>query len=326
MVDAALKELGSRFDELYASGGRPSIAPEKLLRALLLQVLYTVRSERMLMEQLDYNFLFRWFVGLSIDDPVWDVTVFTKNRQRLLKGEVAQGFFNVVVEQARAQGLLSDEHFTVDGTLIEAWAGHKSFRRKADDWQTPPDDPGNPSVDFHGERRRNATHQSTTDPEARLARKGAGKEAKLSYAGHVEMDNRHGLVVNTRLTQASGRAEPEAALAMVEEIAGFGRVTLGADKGYDQKELVRELREHRVTPHVAQKPNSAIDGRTTRRPGYLLSQRRRKRVEEIFGWLKTVGGLRKTRHRGVARVGWTFTFAATAYNLVRMRNLNPVAT
>jgi transposase len=198
MVDAALKELGSRFAELYASGGRPSIAPEKLLRALLLQVLYTVRSERMLMEQLDYNFLFRWFVGLSIDDPVWDVTVFTKNRERLLKGEVAQGFFHAVVEQARAQGLLSDEHFTVDGTLIEAWAGHKSFKRKADDRQTPPDDPGNPSVDFHGERRRNATHQSTTDPEARLARKGAGKEAKLSYAGHVEMDNRHGLVVPRR--------------------------------------------------------------------------------------------------------------------------------
>src|SRR5262249_13958702 len=237
MTDAALRELSPQFEAIYAANGRPSIAPEKLLRALLLQVLYTVRSERMLMEQLDYNFLFRWFVGLSIDDPVWDVTVFTKNRERLLKGEVAQGFFHAVVEQARAQGLLSDEHFTVDGTLIEAWAGHKSFKRKADDWQTPPDDPGNPSVDFHGERRRNATHQSATDPEARLARKGAGKEAKLSYAGHVEMDNRHGLVVNTRLTPASGRAEPEAALAMVEEIAGFGRVTLGADKGYDQKEL-----------------------------------------------------------------------------------------
>jgi len=326
MVDAALKESSWRFDAVYATSGRPSIPPEKLLRALLLQVLYTVRSERLLMEQLDYNFLFRWFVGLNIDDPVWDVTVFTKNRERLLVGEVAQGFFNAVVEQAAAQGLLSNEHFTVDGTLIEAWAGHKSFKRKGDDRPTPPDDPGNPSVNFHGERRSNATHQSTTDPEARLARKGAGQEAKLSYAGHVEMDHRHGLVVNTRLTQASGRAEPEAALAMVEEIAGFGRVTLGADKGYDQKELVRELREHRVTPHVAQKPNSAIDRRTTRRPGYLLSQRRRKRVEEIFGWLKTVGGLRKTRYRGVARVGWTFTFAATAYNLVRMRNLNPVVT
>ena len=209
------------------------------------------------MEQLDYNFLFRWFVGLNIDDPVWDVTVFTKNRERLLVGEVAQGFFNAVLDQAGAQGLLSNEHFTVDGTLIEAWAGHKSFKRKGDDQQTPPDDPGNPSVDFHGERRSNATHQSTTDPQARLARKGSGKEAKLCYAGHVQMDNRHGLVVNTRLTQASGTAEPEAALAMAAEIAGQQRVTLGADKGYDQKELVRELREHRVTPHVARKRPTA---------------------------------------------------------------------
>src|SRR5713101_7888703 len=244
MVDRALKDLDKRFEGMYAALGRPSIAPERLL-----------------MEQLDYNFLFRWFVGLSIDDPVWDVTVFTKNRDRRLKGEVAQGFFHAVVEQARAQGLLSDEPFTVDGTLIEAWAGHKSFKRKADERQTPPDDPGNPSVDFHGERRRNATHQSTTDPEARLARKGAGQEAKLSYAGHVEMDHRHGLVVNTRLTQASGRAEPEASLAMVEEIAGFGRVTLGADKGYDQKELVRELREHRVTPHGELHPFPTLDPR-----------------------------------------------------------------
>jgi transposase len=326
MVDAALKESSWRFDAVYASSGRPSIPPEKLLRALLLQMLYTVRSERLLMEQLDYNFLFRWFVGLNIDDPVWDVTVFTKNRERLLVGEVAQGFFTAVVEQAGAQGLLSNEHFTVDGTLIEAWAGPKSFKRKGEDQHTPPDDPGNPSVNFHGERRSNATHQSTTDPEARLARKGPGKEARLCYAGHLQMDNRHGLVVNTRLTQASGIAEPTAALAMAAEIAGQGRVTLGADKGYDQKELVRALREYRVTPHVAQKVNSAIDRRSTRHPGYLLSQRRRKRVEEIFGWLKTVAGLRKTRHRGIARVGWTFTFAAAAYNLVRMRNLLPVAT
>ncbi len=243
MVDAALKESSWRFDAVYASSGRPSIAPEKLLRALLLQVLYTVRSERLLMEQLDYNFLFRWFVGLNIDDPIWDVTVFSKNRERLLVADVAQGFFNAVVDQARAQGLLSDEHFTVDGTLIEAWAGHKSFKRKGDDQQTPPDDPGNPSVDFHGERRLNATHQSTTDPQARMARKGKGKEAKLCYAGHVQMDNRHGLVVNTRLTQASGSAEPSAALAMATEIAGQHRVTLGADKGYDQKELVRGLRD-----------------------------------------------------------------------------------
>ncbi len=235
---------------------------------------------------------------------------------------MADGFFTAVVDQARARGLLSDEHFTVDGTLIEAWAGHKSFKRKAGDGQqTPPDDPGNPSVDFHGELRNNATHQSTTDPEARLARKGPGKEAKLCYAGHLEMDNRHGLPVNTRVTQPTGNAEPRAALAMVAEIPGWARVTLGADKGYDQKEFVRELREHGVTPHVAQKTNSALDRRTTRHPGYLLSQWRRKRVEEIFGWLKTIAGLRKTRHRGIARVAWMFTFAAAAYNLVRLRNL-----
>jgi len=325
MVDAALKELGPRFDALYAKSGRPSIPPEKLLRALLLQVLYTVRSERMLMEQLDYNLLFRWFVGLSMDDAVWDATVFTKNRERLLAGEVAQGFFQQVVAQAQAQDLLSAEHFTVDGTLIEAWAGHKSFKPK-DHKQTPPDDPVNPSVDFHDERRSNATHQSTTDPQARLYRKASGREARLCYLGHVLMENRNGLVVNTRLTQATGRAEREAALAMVEKLPGFGRVTLGADKGYDAKELVRELRDHRVTPHVAQKPATAIDRRTSRHPGYALSQWRRKRVEEAFGWLKTVALLRKTRHRGVARVGWMFTFAAAAYNLVRMRTLTVVTT
>jgi transposase len=326
MVDAALKESSWRFDAVYAPSGRPSIAPEKLLRALLLQVLYTVRSERLLMEQLDYNFLFRWFVGLNLDDPVWDVTVFTKNRERLLVGEVAQGFFNAVIEQARAQGLLSNEHFTVDGTLIEAWAGHKSFKRKDAEPQPPPDDPGNPSVDFHGESRTNATHQSTTDPEARLARKGAGKEAKLSYAGHVLMENRHGLAVNGRVTQATGRAEPEAALALVEELPGRQRVTLGADKGYDRKEFVQALRAYQVTPHLARKPSSIIDQRTTRHPGYAISQHKRKRVEEIFGWLKTVGGLRKTRHRGIDRVGWMFTFALAAYNLVRMRNLLPAPT
>src|SRR3981189_2912817 len=220
MVDAALKESSWRFDAVYATSGRPSIPPEKLLRALLLQVLYTGGSERLLIEQCDYNFLFRWFVGLNIDDPVWDVTVFTKNRERLLVGEVAQGFFNAVVEQADAQGLLSNEHFTVDGTLIEAWAGHKSFKGGGDAQQVPPEDRGNPSVDFHDERRTNATHRSTTDPEARLARKSSGKEAKLSYAGHVQMDNRHGLVVNTRLTEATGSAEPEAALAMAAQFAG----------------------------------------------------------------------------------------------------------
>jgi len=327
MTDTALEELGPRFDAIYASHGRPSIPPEKLLRALLLQALYTVRSERLLMEQLDYNFLFRWFVGLSIDDPVWDATTFSKNRERLLKGEVADGFFTAVVEQARAQGLLSDEHFTVDGTLIEAWAGHKSFKPKDDAEAKPPqdDDPNNPSVDFHGERRANDTHQSTTDPEARLARKGAGKEAKLSYAGHVLMDNREGLAVGGRVNQATGRAEPQAALRLVEEIAGWGRVTLGADKGYDRKEFIEELRDHQVTPHIARKANSTIDARTTRHPGYAISQTKRKRIEEIFGWLKTVAGLRKTRHRGVARVQWMFTFALAGYNLVRMRNLLPAS-
>ncbi len=321
MAEVALKQLGPGFDALYARNGRPSIAPEKLLRALLLQVLYPVRSERLLMEQLDYNFLFRWFVGLNLDEPVWDVTVFTKNRERLLKGEVAAEFFSAVLDQARLQGLLSDEHFTVAGTLIEAWASHKSFQRKDVDPKTPPDDPGNPSVDFHGERRRNATHQSTTDPEARLARKGAGKEAKLSYAGHVLMENRHGLAVQGCVTQASGRAEPEAALAMVEKLPGWRRVTLGADKGYDRKQFIQQLRDHQVTPHLACKRSTIIDQRTTRHPGYLISQRKRKRIEEIFGWLKTVAGLRKTRHRGVARVGWMFSFALAAYNLVRMRNL-----
>jgi transposase len=323
MADGALKGLDQDFGSMYAAMGRPSIPPERLLRALLLQVLYTVRSERLLMEQLDYNFLFRWFVGLSIDDPVWDVTVFTKNRDRLLKGKVADAFFQAVLAQARQRGLLSDEHFTVDGTLIEAWAGQKSFKRKDSKADNPPkdDDPGNPSVDFHGERRRNDTHQSTTDPEARLARKGSGKEAKLSYAGHVLMENRNGIAVNGLVTQADGRAEPQAAIAMVEQIPGHQRVTLGADKGYDTKEFVQELRDHQVTPHIARKPTSIIDERTTRHPGYAISQQKRKRIEEIFGWLKTIAALRKTRHRGVARVGWMFTFALAAYNLVRMRNL-----
>lgn len=324
MADTALKQLDRRFAGMYAAMGRPSIPPERLLRALLLQVLYTVRSERLLMEQLDYNFLFRWFVGLSIDDRVWDVTVFTKNRDRLFKSEVAEGFLAAVLAQARQRDLLSDEHFTVDGTLIEAWAGQKSFqRRDGKAGKVPPkdDDPGNPGVDFHGEQRRNDTHQSTTDPDARLARKGAGKEAKLSYAGHVLMENRNGLAVNCCVTQATGRAEAEAAVAMVEQIAGWHRITLGADKGYDRKELVREMREHRVTPHFARKPTSIIDERTTRHSGYALSQRKRKRVEEIFGWVKTVGGLRKTRHRGVDLVDWMFTLALAAYNLIRIRNL-----
>jgi transposase len=326
MVDVALRNMGPQFDAMYAKVGRPSIAPEKLLRALLLQVLYTVRSERMLMEQLNYNLLFRWFVGMNIDDAVWDVTVFTKNRERLLAAGVANILFAEVLAQARSRALLSSEHFTVDGTLIEAWASHKSFKRKdGSDQQQPPDDPGNPTVDFHGERRSNDTHQSTTDPEARLAKKGAGKEAKLSFAGHVLMENRNGIAVNGCVTLADGRAEVEAAVAMVEEIPGEHRVTLGGDKNYDTKEFVQEMRDHQVTPHLALKTTTIIDARTTRHPGYAISQQKRKRVEEIFGWLKTVGGLRKTRHRGVQRVGWMFTFALAAYNLVRMRNLAATA-
>jgi transposase len=325
MVDTALVELSAEFEALYSDVGRPSIAPEKLLRALLLQVLFTIRSERMLMEQLDYNLLFRWFVGLGMDDPVWVPTVFTKNRDRLLEGDIARAFFDRVVAQAKSQQLLSDEHFTVDGTLIEAWAGHKSFQRKDSAKQAPPpDDPGNPTVNFRGEKRSNATHESKTDPEARLARKSQGHESKLAYMGHALMENRNGLVVNTRVTQASGRAEREAAAEMIGEIAGVHRCTVGADKGYDTRDFVRQTREHGVSPHIAQNTSnrrSAIDGRTTRHSGYAVSQRARKRVEEIFGWMKTVGLMRKTRHKGVDRVGWMFTFTAAAYNLVRIRNL-----
>jgi IS5 family transposase len=277
------------------------------------------------MEELQYNLLFRWFVGLDLDAPVWDVTVFTKNRDRLLAGEVASAFFEQVLAQAKAQHLLSDEHFTVDGTLIEAWAGQKSFKRKTDAAPVPPpDDPGNPSVDFRGTRRTNATHASTTDPEARLYKKASGQEAKLCFLGHVLMENRHGLVVHTRLTQATGTAEREAALALIRERPGRHRVTLAGDKNYDTQAFVQDLRALQVTPHVAQHTTnraSAIDGRTTRHPGYAVSQQKRKRVEEIFGWLKTVGLLRKVKLRGVRRVGWLFTFAAAAYNLVRIRNL-----
>jgi len=321
MVDGLLQELSPRFDELYSRVGRPSIAPEKLLRALLLQVLYTIRSERLLMEQLDYNLLFRWFVGLEMDDPIWNPTVFTKNRERLLAGEIARAFFDRVVAQARERGLLSDEHFTVDGTLVEAWASLKSFKRK-DAPPAPPDDPGNPTVDFHGERRSNTTHASTTDPDARLARKGNAQEAKLCYTGHVLMENRNGL--GGCVLPASGYAERAAALELLGALARGGRVTLGADKGYDTRDFVAAARLLGVTPHVAQNTTnraSALDGRTTRHAGYAVSQRRRKRVEEIFGWLKTVGLMRKTRHRGTRRVDWMFTFALAAYNLVRIRNL-----
>jgi len=323
MVDEILKGLSPRFDRLYAEMGRPSIAPEKLLRALLLQILYTIRSERLLMEELNYNLLFRWFVGLNLDEAVWVPTVFSKNRDRLLEGAVAQAFFEAVVGQIRQRGWLSDEHFSVDGTLLEAWASQKSFQKKdGSGAAVSGDDPGNPTVDFHGEKRSNRTHQSRTEPEALLAKKGKGKEAKLCYAGHVLIENRHGFVVNTVLTQAYGRAEPDAALWMAEQIPGTHRVSLGADKGYDQTEVVQELRGIRVTPHIAQKERSAVDGRTTRHAGYPISQRARKRVEEVFGWMKTIGLLRKLRHRGLQRVGWIFTLTAAAYNLVRARNLS----
>jgi transposase len=324
-VDTALTALSPQLAKLYAYTGRPSIAPEKLLRALSLQVRYSLRSERLLMEELQYNLLFRWFVGLDLDVPVWDVTVFTKNRDRLLAGEVATAFFEQVLAQAKTHRLLSDEHFTVDGTLIEAWAGQKSFKPMAEATPAPPpDDPGNPSVNFRGERRTNATHASTTDPDARLYKKAAGQEAKLCFLGHVLMENRHGLVVNTCLTPATGTAEREAALALLRERPGRQRVTVGGDKNYDTHAFVQGLRTLRVTPHLAQHTTnraSAIDGRTTRHPGYAVSQQKRKRVEEIFGWLKTVGLLRKVKLRGVPRVGWLFTFAAAVYNLVRMRNL-----
>jgi len=324
MVDQVLSGLTKEFQVMYSRTGRPSIAPERLLRALILQVLYTIRSERMLVEQLDYNMLFRWFVGLSMDDVVWDHSTFTKNRDRFLESDLAEAFFSGVISQAEDAGLLSDEHFTVDGTLIDAWASMKSFRPKDGGNDFSSGGGHNESVDFHGEKRRNDTHESTTDPDARLYRKGGGKESRLAFMGHALMENRNGLVVDTRLTLATGVAEREAALEMVSALSGRKRLTLGADKGYDTGDFVDALRELKVTPHVAQnnkRRRSAIDDRTVRHAGYAISQRMRKRVEEIFGWIKTVGNLRKTRHRGLERVDWMFAFTAAAYNLVRMRTL-----
>jgi transposase len=323
MTDAALERLSSRFEPMYSDMGRPSIPPEQLLRALLLQYLYSIRSERLLIEQLDYNLLFRWFVGLGLDAPIWDHSTFSKNRDRLLAGDIATGFLAAVLEEARAHRLLSDEHFTVDGTLLEAWASQKSFRPKDRDASGPPDDPGNPTINFRGERRKNDTHQSTTDPDARLYKKGVGRPAQLAYLGHLLMENRSGLVVDTRVTPADGYGERDAAVGMLAEVPG-GRVTVGGDKGYDYPQFVADLRRLGVTPHVAQNVTnrrSAIDARTTRHAGYAISQRRRKRVEEAFGWIKTIGLLRKLRHRRAPKVDWIFRFAATAYNLIRIRNL-----
>lgn len=332
LVEPVLRELSPAFDALYADSGRPSIPPEQLLRALLVQVLYTVRSERQLMEQIDFNLLFRWFVGLSVDEPIWHPTVFTKNRDRLLAGDIASAFMAGVLRAADCRRLLSHEHFTVDGTQLEAWASQKSFRRKdqpacaggADD------DPGNPTINFHGEKRSNTTHASTTDPDARLTRKGKGKEAKLGYQASVAMDNRHGLIVGTVVDPADGGlTEVDQGLLLMTAIAAeqpgrHGRRTMGGDKGYAKRCFTEAARDVGFTPHVTQEDHDkgkVLDRRTTRHPGYAVSQRRRKRVEEGFGWGKTIGGLRKLQHRGRALVEWIFTFTMAAYNLVRIRTL-----
>ena len=327
MTDEILERMSPLFDAMYAASGRPSIPPEKLLRAQLLQMLYSVRSERLLMEEIDDSILYRWFVGLNLDERVWDATSFTKNRDRLLEAAVAKEFLAQVVERARAAGWISDEHFTVDGTLLDARASLKSFQPK-DKQGAPPDDPGNPTVDFHGEKRSNQTHESRTDPDALLARKGKGKEAKLSYNGNLLVENRNGLIVDAELLQANGRAERDAALVMLEQVPGDGRITVGGDKGFDTAEFVDECRHMNVTPHVAQNTRraggSAIDARTTRHAGYATSQKKRKRIEECFGWMKDIALLRKLKHRELLKVGWIFTFAAAAYNLVRMRTLIPI--
>jgi transposase len=321
MTDEALQRLSPQFEAIYATTGRPSVPPEQLLRALLLQALYTVRSERLLVEQLEYNLLFRWFVGLAMDDAVWTATTFTKNRERLLAGDIARQFFAAVIEQAQTQRVLSDEHFTVDGTLLEAWAGQKSFTRRDGTRRGPSDDdPSNPTVNFHGERRSNVTHQSTTDPDSRLAKKGPGREAKLAYLGELLIENRHGLVIDACVVAATGTGERDAATELLQALPSRP-ATVGGDKAYDTRAWVETTRAIGVTPHVAQAPRSAIDGRTTRHHGYQASQRHRKRIEEVFGWMKTVGGLRKLRHRGTEKVEWQFLFVAAVYNLVRLRTL-----
>ena len=330
IANAALAALSGDFAALYSGLGRPSVPPEKLLRAMLLQAFYSVRSERQLMERIEFDLLFRWFVGIGIDDPVWDHSAFTKNRDRLLEGEIAAKFLEAVLSQPQVKRLLSSEHFSVDGTLIQAWASMKSFKPKQ-----PPNNDGGPSggrgdgrnapADFRGQKRSNDTHQSTTDPDARLYRKGPGMEARLCFIGHGLMENRSGLIVDARLTRVSGHAERLAALDMVQHVADRPcAVTLGADRGYDAADFVEELRGINVRPHVAQNTSgrrSAIDKRTTRHSGYAASQRIRKRIEEAFGWIKTVAGLRQTKLRGLPKVDWAFTFAAAAYNLVRLPKL-----
>jgi transposase len=338
LADAALADLSPVFDRMYAASGRPSIPPERLLKASLLIALYAVRSERAFCEELGYNILYRWFLGMDLVEPSFDPTVFTKNRARLLEHQAAREFFDAVVGHAQGRALLSDEHFTVDGTLIEAAAGLKSFRPRPTDRDdgppAPPDDPGNPAVDFRGQKRSNRTHVSATDPDSRLARRGKGKEARLCYAAHALMENRHGLLVDFVVTAATGTAERDTAAAMLDEARerGLHPRTLGADKSYDTRDFVATLRERRITPHVARNTSnraSAIDGRTTRHPGDAISQRIRKRVEEIFGWAKTTGGGDKLRYIGIACNTLWAELTAAGYNLVRIirieRNLANVA-
>lgn len=339
MVEGVLTALSPEFDAIYSKTGRPSIPPEQLLKALLLQVLFTIRSEGQLLEHLRFNLLYRWFVGLRPDDRIWDETVFTKNRDRLLSGKIASKFFELVLEEAKEKGLTSDSHFTVDGTIVQAWASFKSFqpkdcidaeRSEDSEKKDPPPrnddfgsggDPGNPAVDFRGEKRSNKTHESKTDPESKLYKKSKGSEAKLAYLGHVMMENRNGLAVDVRLTEANGTAERSAAFDMALDLPGTSQKTLGADKGYDVREHIEDIRSAGVTPHVAQKERSTLDERTTRHPGYEVSQRKRKLVEEIFGWLKTVGPMRRPKLRGKKKMEWWFTFSVSVYNLVRIRNL-----
>lgn len=328
MADTALAGMDKLFDSMYATTGRSSIPPEKLLKAQLLMILYSIRSNRQLVEQIHYNFLFRWFLGMSLDETVWDHSSFTKNNERLIGSEVAAEFLSRILEQAERKRLLSCEHFTVDGTLIEAWASIKSFKPK----DGPPSAGGgkNDNVDFKGQKLANDTHGSVTDPDARLYRKGKNKEAKLCYLGHTLMENRSGLIVRTKVTTASGTAERDAAKDMVQQLPRTTRrITLGGDKGYDTAGFVKELRKLNVTPHVAQNNTnrkSAIDGRTTNHPNYAISLKIRKRIEEGFGWMKTVGRLRKTMHRGIEKIAWHLDLHAAAYNLVRMKNLGLGAT
>jgi len=331
LVDEALENLSSDFDRIYAKTGRQSIPPEQLFRALLLQIFFSIRSERQLVEQLEYNMMYKWFVGLNLDDDVWDHSSFTKNRNRLLEGEIAQRFFEEVLATAKKKGLVSQEHFTVDGTLIEAWASHKSFKPKdqGSDDDDPPRSSGgggkNPDVDYQGQKRKNDTHESKTDPDARLYRKSRRTGAQMSYLGHALMENRNGLVVNVKVTHADGKAEERAAASMAATIKGKHRATLGGDKGYDSDGLLRELRDMGITPHIAkndhERRTSSIDQRTLRHDGYQVSQKKRKLVEQIFGWAKTVGCLRKVKHKGIELVGSIAAMNLAAYNLVRIRNL-----